>query len=776
MSNVPSPEQAKPTLKSFKPADIKQFVEQGGDPNLILAKAETEKYEDMVLLDKAWLLGDGDLVKFLIGKGADPNPLTRAKHPDLKEKLGEDRDMRFKRTLLSRSLANQYKTKIAEELLKGGADPNIPDPVDGNVPLIYAIQENHELIDLLLEKGANVNAKDRKGNTPLIAAVNYKKYDLIQKLVEKGADVNIKIGDHTILDILFDDTDTEDYNKSFVVTLKLILQKFEGELTNIDGIFYAAAKRDDVDIVKFLLDKGVDLRGKIPDGYNQVTFLMSALHRKSNNIIKFLLELVTNLDEPNVFGQTALNYAISIGNVEVVDILLKKGASLDMKDTKGNYWVPKSVGQAIKNNYSKEIIGQLVKLLFPEIKKRGNEELANEFAKYRTLLGYYLYQYLPNEEVELTNMLIDYLPKWKGISRRDAEKWGGISSKKVSARLSACPFCLHYSLWGEDCKYMKHECDPTSRHERLYQVYKNNEGLVSWCSVCGRPCTGHRHHVLSNGSEFKPVGFAKTQADYDLFSEDCIPEGGGGGREKVNRLTALLIKAKELQAKKNIIHYQSAINQLVEAAWVHETEVIVPAGFDEEEETPAKPTVIVDIERNKADVGNFPEVVKNNDYCVIIGEKHGDNRHVFKLKHTDSKGVLQKHSNSQSICYEDLMDGLFRNFPEQHGKCLFCTAIIHPDEVKIMLDNLGREPTSEETDKFKKYKVMYNEHYQPKTGGGEEDEGKVFFMTEEDEAKTKLQCEIAFKKKGGRNKSFKKTLIKRRKTYRRNLKRTRKNK
>ena len=180
--------------------------------------------------------------------------------------------------------------------------------------------------------------------------------------------------------------------------------------------------------------------------------------------------------------------------------------------------------------------------------------------------------------------------------------------------------------------------------------------------------------------------------------------------------------------------------------------------------------------RNKADVGNFPEVVENNDFCVIEGTKHGDNRHVFKLKHTDSKGVLHIYSDSQSICYEDLMDGLFRTFAEDKGKCLFCKAIIHPDEVKFMLDNLGREPTTEEKEQYEKYKVMYNETYQPKTGGGEEDEGKVFLMTEEDEAKTKLHCEIAFKKKGGRNKSFKKTLIKRRKTYRRNLKRTRKNK
>ena len=88
-----------------------------------------------------------------------------------------------------------------------------------------------------------------------------------------------------------------------------------------------------------------------------------------------------------------------------------------------------------------------------------------------------------------------------------------------------------------------------------------------------------------------------------------------------------------------------------------------------------------------------------------------------------------------------------------------------------MLDQLGAAATKKQKDAYQNYRDSFNSAY--KVGGGR---GSRFRMTDEDKINTELQCELPFKKKGGRNKSFKKTLIKRRKTYRRNLKRTRKNK
>jgi ankyrin repeat protein len=846
MSAEPTPEQAKPTLKGFYPHQIMQFVNEGGDPNLIIKKAETEKEEDIVLLDKAWHGGDPrdavELVKFLIDKGADPNPLTRAKHPDLKEKLGEDRDMRFEDTLLLRTLmSGSAYTEIARVLLQGGADPNIQnkwgnapltyavsqdhdlidlliekgadvsaqdgegktpliqalartvfvkkysriekydvvkkllekgaDPnirdKDGDVPLIYAIMNNLKIIDLLLEKGADVNAKDGKGNTPLIAAVNYKKYDLIQKLLEKGADVNIKIGDHTILDILFDDTDTKDYNKFFIDILKRILQKFEGEITHINEIFFIAAKTDDLDMAKILSDKGIDLRGRIPDADRQTTFLMSALFNKSTKIINYLLDFVKNIDETNDLGQTALNYAIVTGNVNAVDILLKKGASLNMKDPSNDtFWVPRSIAQAIRNNINAFSIGNLVRTIVTELKNRGDTALIEALANYRHPNGFYFYQYLPNEEVELRKMLSDFIPKWEGVYEEDAAQWAEVTSQKSD--ISMCPFCLAYLERDKGCKYMNHKCDVNIRHPRLYNVYKNDEGKVYWCTICGRHCTGHRHHIKSDGKETTKVGFAGEEGN--VFSPDCsIGEGGGGPFEKIARIQAMIDKAEELESQIGVIPEYRARQLLVEAAWNPISKVKVPKG--KFKPAPPPPAFIPDVPRKPEDATLLPVKVTDSKDCVAYLGEHEDGRPVFRFKHRLPDGTVYTHPPEENICYDDMMNALRSTFLETKGKCPYCAAIVHPLEVKSMLDQLGTAATKKQKDAYQNYRDSFNSAY--KVGGGR---GSRFRMTDEDKINTELQCELPFKKKGGRNKSFKKRLIKRRKTYRKNLKRTRKNK
>lgn len=666
----------------------------------------------------------------------------------------------------ARNLLHTSDEGVIQKWIEKGVDVNIKGK--GGVTFLHqaANLQNPEFILFLLERGADINAKDDDNGTPLSYAIlnpDGPDYETAKLLIEKGADVNVKIGDQTILDILFDDIELKDYNKSFVVTLKLILQKFEREITNIDLIFYAAAKTDDLDIVKILSDKGVDLRGRIPGSSRQVTFLMSALYYKSNKIIKFLLEIVTNLDEPNDRGQTALNYAIGTGNVKVVDILLKKGASLNMKDTMDSgFLVLKSLGDITKRKISANVIGQLVRVIVTELKNRGDAGLIEVLAKYRNTNGFYFYQYLPNEEVELRKILSDYIPKWEGVSQEDADQWSEVTSGDND--ISMCPVCLAYIERSEACKYMKHKCDVNIRHPRLYNVYKNEEGQIYWCTICGRPCTGHRHHIKSDGKETKKVDL--TPPGGDPFSPDCsIKEGGGGPFEKIARIQAMIDKAEELESQIGVMTEYRARQLLIEAAWNPKVKVKVPKG--KFKPAPPPPAVILDVPRKPEDATLLPVKVTDSKDCVVYLGEHEDGRPVFRFKHRLPDGTVYTHPPEENICYDDMVNALRSRFLETNGKCPYCAAIVHPEEVKSMLDQLGPTATKEQKDAYQNYRDSFNSLY--KVGGGR---GSRFRMTDEDRNNTDLQCELPFKKTAGRKKTIKKKLIKKRKTYRRNLKRT----
>lgn len=77
---------------------------------------------------------------------------------------------------------------ILKELLRSGADVNIPGCLRFQTPLFGAYYSN-ELSELLLANGAQVNARDKNGDTPLhIAMLEVKTWP--QTLLDAGADIN----------------------------------------------------------------------------------------------------------------------------------------------------------------------------------------------------------------------------------------------------------------------------------------------------------------------------------------------------------------------------------------------------------------------------------------------------------------------------------------------------------------------------------------------------------------------------------------------------------
>lgn len=96
--------------------------------------------------------------------------------------------------------------------------------------------------------------------------------------------------------------------------------------------FQLAVGNGHLEIVKIILDSGVDVNAKFHDGG---TALMEASNEGQISIVKFLLTKGAKVDEMNSAGSTALLAAVIQGRYDIVKILLENGADPNVTNKMG---------------------------------------------------------------------------------------------------------------------------------------------------------------------------------------------------------------------------------------------------------------------------------------------------------------------------------------------------------------------------------------------------------------------------------------------------------
>ena len=204
----------------------------------------------------------------------------------------------------------------------------VTGPFKGYTPLKIAEEENNiNLVRLLKESGAKTSKQREKMKQELFQAVLSGDLDKVKSLLNDGVDVNVKIEktDKSGLQAVVL-KNKDQYSED----LAWLLEDFQ--LPGTTALIFAISQGNE-EIANLLLDKGADANTRIIAKKSRyaITPLLLAAYLGNADIVQMLLEHRAYIHEMvanrNLGGKTALSIAVKKENVEIVQLLLRAGAT-----------------------------------------------------------------------------------------------------------------------------------------------------------------------------------------------------------------------------------------------------------------------------------------------------------------------------------------------------------------------------------------------------------------------------------------------------------------
>ena len=213
-----------------------------------------------------------------------------------------------------------YKGDVAEvrRLLDDGADPNLANEYGASPMSLAAEVANTEILNLLLASGADADSPNQDGQTALMAVARTGNVAAAKALLEHGANPNARIRDNTLTRTIFTmQWFFEDGATAFVRAaqssdtelMKLLLQyradpflatgngdtalTAAGGIGWVEGVTYERSPQENVEALRMLLDLGLDPNGANREGR---TALMGAALKGRNAAVQLLVDRGAKLE------------------------------------------------------------------------------------------------------------------------------------------------------------------------------------------------------------------------------------------------------------------------------------------------------------------------------------------------------------------------------------------------------------------------------------------------------------------------------------------------
>ncbi|WP_179377006.1 ankyrin repeat domain-containing protein [Winogradskyella wichelsiae] len=296
--------------------------------------------------------------------------------------------------------------ELVKYLLKTGAKTDVTDD-KGNSIINFAAsagQQNTKVYDLILEKGVNLKTDltPDGANALLLAAPSDKDFKLVAYFQSKGLDIKsvdkngdgifnytTKTGHIDALKSLVK-KGLKGTDQAFIFAANGARRSSNGievyeylesiglnpNTTNkedITPLHILASRSKDVKIIKYLLEKGLDVNQEDHKGN---TPFMNAASGNNLEVVKVLASSLKDINDTNKKGQTALSLAVAGNDVDVVTFLIENKAKTTLLDTDGNnlaYYLIDSYSERNKKQfYSKKEFLNKSKVDLTATQKNGN--------------------------------------------------------------------------------------------------------------------------------------------------------------------------------------------------------------------------------------------------------------------------------------------------------------------------------------------------------------------------------------------------------------------
>ncbi|WP_139959729.1 ankyrin repeat domain-containing protein [Flavicella sediminum] len=335
--------QTKPTVET-----VKQKIKEGHDavtPNkaafdaicyAIMAKAPVKTIEYLLSLPgnninkpthdgRSYLMwagsaGDIAVMKLLLKKGAD----TKV--------VGSHGFTWFTFTVN----AGHENTAIYDLMIANGVDVKETNRAGANAILLMAgHSKDGKIISYFEKKGLDVKAEDNKGNNLLFYAAQRGNIALIKKYIQKGFNYK-KINSEGENLVLFASHGARGYSNSLTVYEYLATLGLDFTSSNKNeqnALHFLASNAKEIAVVDFFIAKGIAIHQKDKEGN---TPFLNAARGHNQVILKKLMTSVSNINQKNKEGFSAITFATQRINGQLFSFLEAKGADLNVVDADGN--------------------------------------------------------------------------------------------------------------------------------------------------------------------------------------------------------------------------------------------------------------------------------------------------------------------------------------------------------------------------------------------------------------------------------------------------------
>lgn len=296
-------------------------------------------------------------------------------------------------SLLSRAvLTNDFNT--VKLLIEKGADPNLHNNTKSkSTPLMMC--SNHNLVktaEYLLKKGADIDLPDSNGDAVINWAAYMGKYDFTKMLLDNGAKTNQKSihSDNAIGVALKEWQDS-------IVELFIDYGKGIYTVENANKPLIRAVKKDDLTYLKKNLTKE---NSNLKDEAGN-SLLIIAAGRGDFDLVKLLIKKGATIDILNVVGHTALNKAVWAKHNDIAKYLITRDADVNLTDTR--FSLTPLIAAARKNNV------EMGKILIEKGAKINTTNSIDNFSPLMWAVGY--------GHIDFVKLLMQYKPDLTIISK-----------------------------------------------------------------------------------------------------------------------------------------------------------------------------------------------------------------------------------------------------------------------------------------------------------------------------------------------------------------------